>query len=159
MTILALLVIMGILLSLVGLIQFQNEGEPTIPLTKSLPFIFQYYILAYLTLAAISCLFSYIALISKNVTYMLGISVGYVLISLLFDGIYLYFANFFENGSFMHELVAFVLIPYMQHTGVHSIMNEHNTHSILPMAAILIFYMVVFIWTAYRRFVRDDYLY
>lgn len=61
---------------------------------------------------------------------MLGITVGYVLMSLLFDGIYLHFANLFVSGSFMHELVAYVLIPYMQHTGLYSLLNERNLHSI-----------------------------
>ncbi|ETT44674.1 hypothetical protein C162_22185 [Paenibacillus sp. FSL R7-269] len=157
--IIALLVVMGISLSVIGLFQFPHDGEKQISLIVDLGFIVQYYFLAYLTLMAISCFFSYISLISKNTTFMLGITVGYVLMSLLFDGIYLHFANLFVSGSFMHELVAYVLIPYMQHTGLYSLLNERNLHSILPMALILISYMVIFVWTAYRRFVVDDYLY
>ncbi|WP_435921940.1 ABC transporter permease [Paenibacillus sp. DYY-L-2] len=154
--ILALLIVMGISLAVIGLLQFPHRGENQDSWAVILTII-QYYFMAYLTLSGISCLFSYVALISRNVSYMLGLSVGYVLVALLFDGLYLYFADLFANGTFMHELVAYALIPYMQYTGLYSGLNG-NMASIGAMAIILAFYMVVFIWTAHRRFAVDDYL-
>lgn len=156
--ILVLLIVMAISLSIIGLVQFPHEGENQISLVLTIKIIAPYYFMAYLTLMGISCLFSYMALISKNVSFMLGLCVGYVLVTLLFDGLYLYFANLFESGSLIHELVAYALIPYMQHTGLYSALNG-NIHSISAMAIILVFYMFVFVWSAYRRFVIDDYLY
>ncbi|MCC3372446.1 ABC transporter permease [Cohnella sp. REN36] len=155
--ILALLIVMGISLVVIGLVQFPLEGEKQASLAAILKTIALYYGMAYFTLAGVSCLFSYIALISKNVSFMLGLSVGYVLVALLFDGLYLHAANLFASGSFAHELIAYAFIPYMQYTGLYASLNG-EMNSILAAAIILLFYMLVFGWSAYRRFVVEDYL-
>lgn len=155
--ILALLIVMGISLSIIGLIQFPLQGEKHVSLATTLQTIVQYYVMAYLTLVGISCLFTYIALISRNVSFMLGLSVGYVLVALLFDGLYVYVANLFPSGSLGHELVAYAFIPYMQYTGLYQCLNG-QVHTIIATAIVLGCYMLVFVWAAYRRFVVDDYL-
>lgn len=155
--VLALLIVMALSLSIIGVVQFSLQIDRQAVFANTIKPVVQYYLLAYLTLMAIASLFCYTAMISRNVSVMLGLSVGYVLVALLFDGLYLYFANLFASGSLIHELIAYVLIPYMQYRGLYSFLNR-EINSMWAMALILVFYLVVFSGLAYRRFVRDDYL-
>lgn len=150
--ILMLLLAFGISLVVVGIIRLPQEPS----VHSALGYTVEYYMLAYASLVGISCVFSFIAMYSKNVTYAVGISLAYVLVSLLFDSLYLKFAALFSSFPYLRDLVSYLLVPYMQHTGLHTVLSGSES-ALGAIATILILYFIVFTWLAYRRFVADDY--
>ncbi|MCP3776486.1 ABC transporter permease [Paenibacillus sp. MZ04-78.2] len=152
--ILMLLLAFGISLVAIGIVRLPLELPS---LRSALGYTVEYYILAYASLVGISCVFSFIAMYSKNVTYAIGISLAYVLVSLLFDGLYLKLAALFSYFPYLRDLISYVLVPYMQHTGLHTALSGSES-ALWAIATVLIVNSFVFTWLAYRRFVADDYM-
>lgn len=154
-TIFVLLILLGVSLGIVGALQFPQEEISQLPL--AFRYAIQYYFLAYMSLVGISSLFSFIAMYSKNVTYAIGTCVAYILAVLLLDGLYLKFASLFSGFSYMHDLFAYLLIPYMQYTGLDASLSGASSTN-WAIFTILIVHVTLFTWIAYRRFVADDYI-
>ncbi|WP_127484012.1 ABC transporter permease [Paenibacillus ehimensis] len=154
-SILLLLLVLGISLAVVGMLRFpQEEAGRFWPL---MGYAFVYYLLAYATLAGISCLFSFIAMYSKNVTLALGVCMTYILVSLLFDGLYLKVASLFSAWPYVRDLLAYGWIPFMQHTGLNEALSG-NASVNWAIPTILLLHVVVCSAIAYRRFVAEDYM-
>lgn len=153
-TVLLLLLVLGICLAVVGFIRFPEEARQW-PIV--LGYTAVYYILAYATLAAIGSLFVCIAMYGKQVTFALGACMIYILAALLLDGLYLKFAALFSSLPYVHDVFAFMLIPYLQHTGLNKALSG-ETSMIWALPAIILPHIIVFTAIAYRRFVADDYV-
>jgi ABC-type transport system involved in multi-copper enzyme maturation permease subunit len=121
-------------------------------------YTFEYYGWAFASLLAISSLYSFIAMCSKSVTYAIGACMTYNLGALLFDGLYLKLASLAPQTSYLHDVIAFLLIPYMQYTGLDGSL-EGNGPVNGAITTVVAFYLIFFTWAAYRRFAADDYLY
>ncbi|MNW30121.1 ABC-2 family transporter protein [compost metagenome] len=119
--------------------------------------ILEYYGWAFASLLAISSLYCFFAMYSKSVTYAIGICMLYNLASLLFDPLYLKLASFVSHIPYLYDVVIFMVIPYLQHTGLNdSLIGSLSVNGAI--ATVVSLYLVLFTWGAYRRFVADDYL-
>ncbi|KEO78830.1 ABC transporter permease [Paenibacillus polymyxa] len=157
-SVLLLLLILGLSLWGVGVWRFPySEGE-TRQYGELIMYVFQYYAKAFVSLMAIGCLYSYIAMCSKSVTHAIGICTTYNLFSLLFDGLYLKLASLFSHIPYIHDLIVFLFIPYMQYRGLKTSLSG-NLSANGAIATVVILYLILFTWGAYRRFTKDDYLY
>ncbi|MDH2331277.1 ABC transporter permease [Paenibacillus polymyxa] len=118
----------------------------------------KYYGWALASLLAISSFYCFIAMYSKSVTYAIGVCMVYNLGSLLFDSLYLKLVSFVSHIPYLYNVIAFMVIPYMQHTGLDRslIGNSSVDRAIITVVSL---YLIFFTWGAYRRFVTDDYLY
>ncbi|WP_025676729.1 ABC transporter permease [Paenibacillus polymyxa] len=119
--------------------------------------ILEYYGWAFASLLAISSLYCFFAMYSKSVTYAIGICMVYNLASLLFDPLYLKLASFVSHVPYLYDVVTFMIIPYLQHTGLNnSLIGSLSVNGAI--ITVVSVYLVLFTWGAYRRFVADDYL-
>ncbi|UMR35637.1 ABC transporter permease [Paenibacillus polymyxa] len=117
----------------------------------------EYYGWAFASLLAISSLYCFFAMYSKSVTYAIGICMVYNLGSLLFDPLYLKLASFVSHIPYLYDVVTFMIIPYLQHTGLNnSLVGSLSVNGAI--ATVVSVYLILFTWGAYRRFVADDYL-
>lgn len=117
----------------------------------------EYYGWALASLLAISSFYCFVAMYSKSVTYAIGVCMVYNLGSLLFDSLYLKLASFVSHVPYVYNIITFMFIPYMQHTGLdRSLMGNLSVNGAIATAVSL--YLIFFTWGAYRRFVADDYL-
>ncbi|MGP0576451.1 ABC transporter permease [Paenibacillus peoriae] len=118
----------------------------------------KYYGWALASLLAICSFYCFVAMYSKSVTYAIGVCMVYNLGSLLFDSLYLKLASFVSHIPYLYNVIAFMVIPYMQHTGLDRslIGNSSVDRAIITVVSL---YLIFFTWGAYRRFVTDDYLY
>lgn len=118
----------------------------------------KYYGWALASLLAISSFYCFIAMYSKSVTYAIGVCMVYNLGSLLFDSLYLKLVSFVSHIPYVHNVIAFMVVPYMQHTGLdRSLMGNLSVNGAI--ITVVSLYLIFFTWGAYRRFVTDDYLY
>ncbi|MGQ3477109.1 ABC transporter permease [Paenibacillus sp. TY11] len=120
--------------------------------------VLEYYGWALASLLAISSFYCFVAMYSKSVTYAIGICMVYNLGSLLFDPLYLKLASFVSHIPYLYDVATFMIIPYMQHTGLDkSLIGNWSVNGAI--VTVVCLYLFFFIWGAYRRFVADDYLY
>lgn len=117
----------------------------------------EYYGWAFASLLAISSLYCFVAMYSKSVTYAIGICMVYNLGALLFDPLYLKLASFVSHAPYLYNITTFMMIPYMQHTGLNkSLIGSLSVDGAI--VTVVSLYLILFTWGAYRRFVADDYL-
>jgi len=154
-TVLLLLLVLGICLAIVGFVRFPEEASGRWPIV--IGYAAGYYTLAYATLAAIGSLFVCIAMYSKQVTFALGACMIYILATLLLDGLYLKFAALFSGLPYVRDVLAFMLVPYLQHTGLNKALSG-ETSVIWALPTIILLHIAVFTVIAYRRFVANDYV-
>ncbi|MBE7899622.1 ABC transporter permease subunit [Paenibacillus polymyxa] len=118
----------------------------------------EYYGWALASLLAISSFYCFVAMYSKSVTYAIGFCMVYNLGSLLFDSLYLKLAALVSHIPYLYNVIAFMIVPYMQHTGLdRSLMGNLSVNRAI--ITVVSLYLIFFTWGAYRRFVTDDYLY
>ncbi|MDQ0494085.1 ABC transporter permease [Paenibacillus brasilensis] len=119
--------------------------------------ILEFYGWAFASLLAISSLYCFVAMYSKSVTYAIGICMVYNLGSLLLDPLYLKLASFVSHIPYLYNVVTFMIIPYMQYTGLdNSLIGSLSVNGAI--VTVVSLYLILFTWGAYRRFVADDYL-
>jgi len=117
-----------------------------------------YYCWAFLSLISIVSLFAFIAMYSKNITFAIGISMLYILLSLLSESLFISFSEYFKSVPYIKAFIMFILIPYLQRDALPLVFVGNNA-LLLGIASILILHIVIFNILAYRQFVHKDYIY
>lgn len=153
-----LLVWFAVCLWLTGWIMFPAHTDSHHSMGTVLFYVFDYYGLSFITLIGISNLFACIAIYSKNVTFMLGGCVLYILASLLLDNMLLSLAALFSQYPYVQQLITFLLMPYLQHTGL-DLAASGQMAALVNLIVVVILYSILFLPIAYRRFVKSDYTY
>lgn len=125
---------------------------------EAIQYTFVYYGFAFVSLLGISSLFIFISMYSKNVTYAIGGCVIYVLASLLLDGTVIQLAALFSSFPLLELSITYSLIPFLQHTGLNEVIDG-NSNAIIAIVSVVVAHLIVFLWGAYHRFVKSDYLY
>ncbi|MCG7376552.1 ABC transporter permease [Paenibacillus sp. ACRSA] len=153
-----MLVWFSVSLYILGYIMFSHSESLRIPSIEIVAYTIKYYAWAFLSLVGITSLFSFFAMYSKNVTYAMGIGMLYILTSLLIDGLFVRIAASFDSVPILQLSITYMMIPFLQHTGLDEIITDRSNAAIAVVIVITI-HFVVFTWSAYRRFVKTDYLY
>ena len=125
---------------------------------EALSYTFVYYGWAFVSLLGISSLFICISMYSKNVTYAIGGCMLYILASLLLDSAVIKLAALFSDIPLLELSITYSLIPFLQHTGLNEVIDG-NTSGIVAILSVVVVHLIVFLWGAYHRFVKSDYLY
>lgn len=82
----------------------------------------------------------------------------YILASLLLDGAVIQLAALFSDIPLLELCITYSLIPFLQHTGLNEVIDG-NMSVIVAILSVVVVHLIVFLWGAYHRFVRSDYLY
>lgn len=125
---------------------------------EALNYTLIYYGWAFISLLGISSLFIFISMYSKNVTYAIGGCMLYILASLLLDGTVIQLAALVSDIPLLELSITYSLVPFLQHTGLNEVIDG-NTKAIVAILSVVVAHLIVFLWGAYHRFVKSDYLY
>ncbi|WP_461614500.1 ABC transporter permease [Clostridium sp. Marseille-QA1073] len=129
---------------------FYYNGLSTIK--ESFLYGIKYYAMSYLTLIAMVSIIMFIAVISKTVTAGVGISMAFLLASMIYPQILLMFSPNMTERLFKFQLLS---LTHIQHMGIAIMLGEHPTF-VLYGFIVLITYTLIFTILSSAIFAKSD---
>ncbi|SHJ40587.1 ABC-2 family transporter protein [Clostridium cavendishii DSM 21758] len=123
-------------------------------ISASLMYSVKYYLLALLTLIAISSVVFFISIISKSVIIALGVNVGFILISMTYPII---LQAFFRGGGLLINKIMLLSLTHIQHMGIAFMLGQKHT-LFLYISFVLLAYTLIFSTLSYFVFSKQDQL-
>ncbi|MEO3946648.1 ABC transporter permease [Gorillibacterium sp. CAU 1737] len=130
---------------------FYREG--TVDYMGGLLYALQFYGIALLSLAAMTAVLVFLAVISPTVTTAMGLGLGFLIVSLTAPMLLSYFAPLIETNLFFR--LYFSSIPMIQWQGIVYLLAEPPRYAGW-MYGVLATYLLVFSTAAYAVFTRRD---